>query len=197
MGLKFRDFIDEAITRKTGIRNTTFKELKEVNLPESKDVYLIATNINTARTEIFSYEHTPNAVIADAVRASISIPFMFTPWSLQFKDSTSQKPYSDPRGFLYVDGGLNDNFAVWLFDQRRYYVKGNTLLEGEDEEDDSTNTEFFNTQTIGLRIVSSRLKQVYSLSESISDSERQMLSQQQPFLIPSNIFLYTFHLFKW
>ena len=37
----------------------------------------MGSNISTGYSEVFSYEHTPNTRVADAVRISMSIPLFF------------------------------------------------------------------------------------------------------------------------
>jgi len=61
---------------------------------------VIASNIDTGQMEVYSSERTPNMLVADAVRRSMSIPFVF-------------QPRGDKKQI--VDGGLCSNFPVWLF----------------------------------------------------------------------------------
>jgi NTE family protein len=46
--------------------------------------------------------------LVDAVRMSMSFPYLFTPYVL----------YKDKRPHYIVDGGLLSNFPIWLFDRR-------------------------------------------------------------------------------
>jgi NTE family protein len=79
----------------------------------------MGTNISTHYTEVFSHEHTPRMCIADAVRISMSIPLFFA----------SRR---SPRGDVYVDGGVMDNYPVKLFDRRRYIVDEVLSTHGEE-----------------------------------------------------------------
>jgi len=124
--------------------NITFKELMDYNadLPEGekkfKQLYVTAFNTETSKTEVFSAEHTPNVVIADAVRASMSIPVFFSPVTIREKDELG-KP--QPKTYFngvktnivhYMDGGILDNFPLWIFDDFRYCFddfKCNTALK--------------------------------------------------------------------
>lgn len=72
-----------------------------------RDIYFIGTNISTGFAEVFSYERTPRICIADAVRISMSMPLFFA----------SKR---SPRGDVYVDGGLIDNYPIKLFDRKEY-----------------------------------------------------------------------------
>ena len=78
----FRDWIESNIYAKTNKHNTTFRELKELREEgkvECKDLFFVGTNLTKMESEVFSYETAPDMVIADAVRISMSIPFLFVP----------------------------------------------------------------------------------------------------------------------
>jgi predicted acylesterase/phospholipase RssA len=87
----------EACIRVKGLSGEiTFKEL-------SKGLRVYATDLNTGMFVIFSKELTPNARVADAVRASMSFPYYF-------------QPYVDPEsGHKYGDGGIISNFPMFTF----------------------------------------------------------------------------------
>lgn len=61
---------------------------------------VIAANIDTGEMVVYSSKNHPNMEVAEAVRQSMSIPFVF-----------------EPRGNRkqIVDGGLYSNFPVWLY----------------------------------------------------------------------------------
>lgn len=115
----------------------TFKELAEVidkNTQQRafRPIFITAHNTSTLTTEVFSPDHTPNVVVADAVRASMSIPIFFKTVTIKEK-LPGQKPtelcsYTSPSDkgspVLYVDGGLLDNYPLWIFDDLRYCVDG-------------------------------------------------------------------------
>lgn len=87
----------EACIRVKGLSGEiTFKDL-------SKGLRVYATDLNTGMFVIFSKELTPNAKVADAVRASMSFPYYFC-------------PYVDPEtGHKYGDGGIISNFPMFTF----------------------------------------------------------------------------------
>lgn len=64
---------------------------------------IVAVNINKRCKEIFSTKWTPDICIAEAVRASISIPGIFK----------AKKILND----LYVDGGIADNFPLDIYNE--------------------------------------------------------------------------------
>lgn len=102
--------LSEALgTHKTG---TTFAELKRYRPMTLK---LVATNLTNQSLELFSYETTPDVAVADAVAASIRLPFVFRPWTIRIRRNheTESKDHS------FLDGGLMSNLPVWSFDEER------------------------------------------------------------------------------
>jgi len=147
--------------------NLTFKELMDYNsrLPEGKkfkQFYVTAFNTETSQTEVFSAEHTPNVVIADAVRASMSIPVFFTPVTIREKNSSGileerSKLNGTKRSPVhYMDGGILDNYPLWIFDDIKYCF-------GEDFKCDS-NTKFSiqNPNTLGFRLLDGETIEKYT-----------------------------------
>ena len=155
-GKAFRDWIDSLIKNKLGIENATFKDL-QTKIEQDKTsgfkyIFLTGSNLTTRKCQIFSHLHTPNMVIADAVRISMSIPFIFYP----IRHS----------GSLYVDGCLFHNFPLRIFDTTR--VTKNTEIS------------FINSETLGFRLVSNDLKSKYESAfknlEVNSEAESKMLA---------------------
>jgi NTE family protein len=72
----------------------TFKDLK-------RELVVVAADLTTRRQSVFSLRETPNTRVADAVRASMSIPLIFEPVS--FGES------------VLVDGGVLSNFPMDVF----------------------------------------------------------------------------------
>lgn len=81
---------------------------KDLTIP----LVVIASNIDTGEMIVYSAKNHPNIEVAEAVRQSMSIPFIF-----------------EPRGRRkqYVDGGLCSNFPVWV-----YSAAGNSHWEPAD-----------------------------------------------------------------
>jgi NTE family protein len=134
-GRYFRSWLAEWIeksplARELGKERLTFADVVRHDLPDDITeeqrrraryrLRVITSNISCGRMMVlpddiegFSLEEggepcTPDAMpIVDAVRMSMSYPFLFTP-----------VPIWDARGrmHLLVDGGLLSNFPVWLFD---------------------------------------------------------------------------------
>lgn len=72
-----------------------------------RDLHVFASDIYTHQVREFSVEKTPNVVVAEAVRASMSIPLFFNAW--QFRNN-------NPDDHLYVDGGMVLNYPINTFD---------------------------------------------------------------------------------
>jgi NTE family protein len=152
----FRQWISELIAQKTGNPNVTFDQVQQQKTRKGfRDMYFMGTNISTHFAEVFSHEHTPRMCVADAVRISMSIPLFFA----------SRR---SPRGDVYVDGGVLDNYPVKIFDRQRYldtenlrshgvvteyYKKHNTGLKRKKLDISSY---IYNKETLGFRLDSER-----------------------------------------
>ncbi len=101
----FNNWIEELIEKKIGKPGATFRDLKENE--SAGDLYVCTTNLSTGFGEVMSFENTPDSLISDALRASMSIPFFFA--------STNNE-----RGDVIVDGGVVNNYPIKLFDRRKY-----------------------------------------------------------------------------
>jgi NTE family protein len=118
-GYYFRTWIGQLIGKKTGKPDATFAQVQQQKADKGfRDMYFMGTNISTHFAEVFSHEHTPRMCVADAVRISMSIPLFFA----------SRR---SPRGDVYVDGGVLDNYPVKLFDRQRYLADENLSTHGE------------------------------------------------------------------
>lgn len=108
-GKKARDVFDEAIANAMGQSraNTTFQEhFKRFG----KKLVITGSNLTIGRTILFSCDETPNFPVADAVRISMSLPFIFKPYVIE------EKKEGYPPCGLYVDGGVFNNSPLHAFD---------------------------------------------------------------------------------
>lgn len=82
------------------------KKLKKVLVSKMKDTSIncaiTATNINDKGTYIFSSKTSPDLYLAEVVRASIAIPFVFKPVELT----------GFQKGHYFIDGGVGNNFPL-------------------------------------------------------------------------------------
>ncbi len=98
------EFIESFFTRINLPKDTTFKDLRDKNY---LDLKLFASDLNLQEAREFSFDATPNAIVAEAVRASMSIPVFFRAWKFTNKI---------PDGHIYVDGGVTYNYPITAFD---------------------------------------------------------------------------------
>lgn len=109
-GKKFVTWIKEQIKASPlGLKETsTFADLKEKG---GRDLHVFACDIYTHKLAEFSLEKTPDTLLADAVRASMSIPLFFNAWQLS---------NNKPNNHLYVDGGMIYNYPITTFDTKGF-----------------------------------------------------------------------------
>lgn len=89
----------------------TFIELARLaDQPDSKykKLFVISTNVTQQMPAIYSAETTPNDTIWEAVRTSMSIPLFFA----------AIKRAPGPQ--IFVDGGVTWNYALDIFDDKKY-----------------------------------------------------------------------------
>lgn len=147
-GEAFRKWIGEKIDRKAGVDNLTFGQLHALTQQDScyKDLYVTVTNLTQQKSMVLSYEKFPDLAVADAVRASMSIPLYYC---AVFMDSTGRFYQRPPRTIpadVLVDGGLLMNYPIGLFDQNRFLSTPRPDMAPE--------APVFNTETLGLRLES-------------------------------------------
>lgn len=99
------DWVKDKIVKKGFAADATFKNLKDANC---RDLHVYATDLNTQNIKEFSYNATPDVIVAEAVRASMSIPLFFD----AFKFTNN-----NPNDHIYVDGGVLLNFPIMAFDK--------------------------------------------------------------------------------
>jgi NTE family protein len=137
-GEVFRQWIAKAIEQKTGDANLTFGELRGLINPRSryKHLYVFTTKIG-ANKEIVQLdsedERWDNLIIADAVRASMSLPGAFEAHILHYKDRPGPLGRRCPcEGQSFIDGGIIYNLPVEAFDKKKY-IKKSSLSKEEGE----------------------------------------------------------------
>lgn len=101
----FNSWVGDLIERRLGSRQATFGDLQRAELP---DLYVIGTNLSTGYAEVFSAERHADMPLATAVRISMSLPLFFA------------AVRHGARGDVYVDGGVQLNYPIKLFDRERY-----------------------------------------------------------------------------
>ena len=150
--LKFVDKCFEAsslnIDGKKLDRKSTFADLEKAH---GKELIAFASNLNTLSMEEFSAFKTPDCIVAEAVRASMSIPLFFKSW--QFTNSI-------PNDHIYVDGGVVFNYPLSFFDKPRF----------------NENPDRINMETIGLFLEPKRVYEDFIGAPGESEGPREMRS---------------------
>lgn len=110
-GAPFLQWMENQVKEKLGSPTATFAVLKEKLETDNhfKDLHVFSMQVPKSGIVEFSAETTPDVPIAQAVRASMSIPFFFVPW--QFSGDLGQK-YPGP----FIDGGVAFNYPIPTFD---------------------------------------------------------------------------------
>jgi NTE family protein len=109
-GTYILEFVENLITNCSKGLNakSTFADMRSAGCLE---LYVFATNLNTRCITELSADKTPGAYVAEAVRASMSIPVFFKAW--QFSNSI-------PDDSIYVDGGVMFNYPLCFYDDTRF-----------------------------------------------------------------------------
>ncbi|HLO46430.1 MAG TPA: patatin-like phospholipase family protein [Leadbetterella sp.] len=84
--------------------NITFAKVKSTY---GNVLKIFSTNLNTQSIQTFSPDVTPDVMVADAVRASMSIPMFFQAWKFE---------NGNPSNDIFVDGGVMYNYPIDTFD---------------------------------------------------------------------------------
>jgi len=103
-GDAFLAWMKECITYKGLTENATFADFEKAGM---LDLRVFAADLNEHILKEFSVAKTPNTIVAEAIRASISIPLFFEAWT--FSNNI-------PDNHIYVDGGTIYNFPITAFD---------------------------------------------------------------------------------
>ena len=145
----FNSWVGDLIHRRLGNRRATFRDLQQAGCP---NLYVIGTNLSTGFAEVFSAERHSDMELATAVRISMSIPLFFK--AVRYGD----------RQDVYVDGGVQLNYPVKLFDRESYIDLVNDPAAGmRPDYYNKENARFqldrpdrspyvYNRQTLGLRL---------------------------------------------
>lgn len=103
-GDAFLNWMKTQIKGKGLDENATFADFKDAGC---RDLRVFATDLNLQAAREFSTRKTPGVVVAEACRASMSIPLFFQAWKFT---------NNNPDDHVYVDGGTVYNFPITTFD---------------------------------------------------------------------------------
>lgn len=139
-GEVFRNWLEDAISsqvakieggRKEDFQYLTFGQLKKLrkNNPQLyKEIYIVGamfdSNNSLDKPNIYSTENSSmeNYIISDAVRVSMSIPFLFMPHNIHYLNSRGErKEVEDVTNVSGgIDGGVLKNYPIDIFDYNKY-----------------------------------------------------------------------------
>jgi len=105
-GEKFKEYYESILKEITGTSELTFKDIFE---KYGNELIVVGTNLSRKSATYFSKTNCPNMKVSDAVRISMSIPLFFKSVKLYNKNEKTTD--------IYVDGGLIDNYPLWIFDE--------------------------------------------------------------------------------
>lgn len=108
----FLEWMQCRVSERTGNPDATFADL-HADPVKFNDLFVLSTDLSRRRSQVFSFETSPDLPVAEAVRASMSIPLFFEAYAIDdglFGETGAQQD-------LFVDGGVLDNFPIELFDQ--------------------------------------------------------------------------------
>jgi NTE family protein len=86
----------------------TFMDMKKAGC---KELYVFACNTSMHDVTEFSADKTPHVLVAEAIRASMSIPYFFKAWKFSG---------NNPNDHIYIDGGVVYNYPLTFFDHDRF-----------------------------------------------------------------------------
>ncbi len=124
---------------------------------------VFSTDLNLQQIQVFSVKTTPDVKIAEAVRASMSIPMFFKAW---------QFPDGNPNDHIYVDGGVMYNYPIDTFDS--VDLPDTTL--GFVLTDLNPNADKANDLTFGISHLELYIKSVF---ESLMNSQDVMVNENK------------------
>lgn len=101
--------LGQKIREKLGIIPT----LQQLYLMTGKPFYSVAYNLTKSRTEVFSYDNTPECLCVNAVLYSMNIPGIF--YQMKYKND------------IYVDGALGNPYPVDILDDGKTQILGISL----------------------------------------------------------------------
>lgn len=157
-GDAFLSWFQDKVKSKCGDVNVTFKDVYE---RYNKELVITGTCLNRAQTYYFHHTTYPDMPIALAVRISMSIPLVFKAITLKRHEPrvddegnpiiVNGKQIIDEFDDIMVDGGLLNNYPIWVFD-------GNTI--GDDRISDE---QMQKTKTLGFKLMSDSERKDYRL----------------------------------
>jgi NTE family protein len=116
-GNAFTLWLGKLIAAKQGTESLTLGQLHALTLAgKTKDVYCVAVDLTTQKALVLSYKTFPDMKLADAVRASMSIPLVYKAVFMDKQGRLYEDVHDADSLHVLVDGGLLHNFPIGMFD---------------------------------------------------------------------------------
>ncbi|MCB1068638.1 MAG: patatin-like phospholipase family protein [Simkania sp.] len=150
-GDKLRDWFEELIFRKTGIKHCTFGELALLTRKKSsqfKHLHVFVTKVEgELKTVRISSEdqNFKKVIISDAILASACIPGVFEPHVLHEKSHEYGVRIPAKHHGTFLDGGVSYNFPLEAFDKKEFCLTDE--LDAQEKEE-----YYFNPKTMGFSL---------------------------------------------
>lgn len=138
-GRAFHNMASYYIEQVLGDKHATFRDLHEkiAHDPALKDVLFTATHYGDSEhaQKVFSFETTPDVLIADALRATMSYPGAFEPWEVREKVWNVGNGYEFKSLGFHADGGILNNLPVDVYNCQAYRDPRFQFIERKDRHD--------------------------------------------------------------
>jgi len=153
----FERLLRQAAAKKCGGLSAMYENLGFQRHYEifGKELLFTGTNLRSGKTQLFSRTATPYFPVADAVRISMGLPWVFKPYVI-----ARQSDALDPPCGVYVDGGVWNNLPFREFDS----VPPGTKMRGSAASRDQRGRGK-GPRTLGLRLELTPMASVGSLWE--------------------------------
>jgi predicted acylesterase/phospholipase RssA len=151
LGKNLELFLSSAIYEKMKVKDVTFLDLVKHT---GKDFIVCVSNLTKEKEEFWCVDTVPNMSVVKAIKASCSLPILFTPTKYN--------------GDLYLDGGLYNNFPIDYFTKSVSDIKDIIGINIVSSSKKNTNT-FVNYITKIFQTVINRLTKEYKneLSDNV------------------------------
>lgn len=140
-GDAFSGWMQKQVYALGGDPNLTFADLKSLaSTPNSrfKELFIVGTNLTLQMPMIYSAETTPDFLVWEAARISMSIPLFFAAVK------------TNPMNQIMVDGGVTWNYPLDLFDDLKFQPAQDAIVIPTYTRYDDQH--IYNRETLGFRV---------------------------------------------
>jgi hypothetical protein len=134
-GINSLDMFEEQVRSILSLKVDPEITLKDLFNVTNKDLVIVTCCLNRKRAVYLHHAQFPNVKLCEAIIASMAVPFFFKPKEYDFLGTND----------LYSDGGIVDNYALWVFNDIDKLYNGDL---------DLVSREKILSNTIGLKLFS-------------------------------------------